>query len=68
MSRPWENARTWKPPEGWTMTVKRHGSHACGWTCVHPADDPAGFTAKLTAHADACPWPDQAEPVETVSD
>lgn len=68
MTRPWENARVWTPPEGWTMTVKRHAGHACGWTCAHPADDPGGFHARITAHAETCPWPEAPELVETVSD
>jgi hypothetical protein len=67
-SRPWEHAREWSPPDGWSLGTKKHGGHACGWTCVHDFADPAGFTAKIRAHDEQCPWPDDFAPVETVSD
>jgi hypothetical protein len=68
VSRPWENARTWTQPDGWIFGTKKHAGHACGWTCVHPADDPGGFRAKVVAHEAVCPWPGDPEPVETPSD
>lgn len=63
-----ENAGEWAPPEGWHHRTLRHASHACGWTCAHPAADVGGYTAACEAHAKACPWPDEPELVETVSD
>jgi hypothetical protein len=50
------------------FTTIKKATHECGWYCHHPFEDPAGFTARWSAHLAVCPWPDAAEPVETVSD
>ena len=63
-----ENAGLWEPPEGWTHSTKRHATHDCGFSLFWPAEDAGGYRAQVEAHAAACPWPDQPELVETVSD
>lgn len=63
-----ENAGIWQPPPGWTHTTKRHATHECGWSVWHPAEDAGGYRAQVEAHAAVCPWPDEPELVETVSD
>ena len=69
-SRPWENSRPAEDftPPGMKFTTIKKATHECGWYCHHPFEDPAGFTARWSAHLAVCPWPDAAEPVETVSD
>lgn len=61
----WENGGEYVVPPGWTFTQRRHGAHACGWTCAVPSDEPARFQAEVKAHTEGCSWPEHPEPVET---
>lgn len=60
-----ENAGIFEPPEGWSYSLKRHASHACGATFVAPWDNPARLQWEVEQHRQACSWPEPPEPVET---